>query len=128
MPPNIKIDLFMVAPDQRLETIGHEIHGPAFARLKPPLLPSCGGEWSRSGGTIRYMKPEFISEIAQRAPRAGLFLKADEASPGPAATRSGAQWSISPNRGQALSLLLCGYFSFMVCRYLFHLFTENRCH
>jgi hypothetical protein len=64
----------------------------------------------------------------QRAPRAGVFVKADEASPGPAATGSGAQWSISPNRGQAPPVLLCGCFSFMVCRYLFHLFAENRCH
>ena len=32
-----------------------------------PLLPSCGGKWSRSGGAIRTMKPELISEIGEEA-------------------------------------------------------------
>jgi len=43
MPPNIKIYLFTPATDQSRERVCHEISGPAFARLKPPLLPSCGG-------------------------------------------------------------------------------------
>jgi hypothetical protein len=62
------------ATDQRRKKVASEISRPTFARLKPPMpqdlpppppLPSCGGGWSRSGGRIRYMKPEFISEIAK---------------------------------------------------------------
>ena len=58
MQPNIKIDLFMVAPDERREKAASQISRPTFARLKPslpqdlpppPRLPSCGvgmgAEW-----------------------------------------------------------------------------------
>jgi len=41
MQPNIKVDLFMVAPDQRQETIASEIHLPTFSRKKPPLPKIC---------------------------------------------------------------------------------------
>lgn len=74
MQPNINIDLFVVVPDQRRENVAHEISGPSPpTRIRPchdlpPPLPSCGGRSSRSGGgRIRYMKPEFISGIAEEA-------------------------------------------------------------
>jgi hypothetical protein len=41
MQPNIKIDLFMVAPDERREKVAYEINRPTFARLKPPLPKIC---------------------------------------------------------------------------------------
>jgi len=31
----------------------------------PPLLPSCGGGWSRSGGAIRYLKPGIYLPTAE---------------------------------------------------------------
>jgi len=73
MQPNIKIDLFMVAPDVRREKVAYEINRPTFARLKPPLPKICRfipyselkKEIEQIGGRIRYMKPEFISEIAE---------------------------------------------------------------
>jgi len=73
MQPNIKIDLFMVAPDERREKVAYEINRPTFARLKPPLPKICRfipyselkKEIEQIGGRIRYMKPEFISEIAE---------------------------------------------------------------
>ena len=52
MQPNIKIDLFMVAPDERREKVAYEITRPTFARPEaapaqdlpvPSLLRSCGG-------------------------------------------------------------------------------------
>jgi hypothetical protein len=36
MQPNIKLDLFMVAPDDRREKVNCEINRPTFARLNPP--------------------------------------------------------------------------------------------
>jgi len=36
MQPNLKLDLFIVAPDERREKVFYEINRPAFARLKPP--------------------------------------------------------------------------------------------
>ena len=73
MQPNIKLDLFMVAPDDRREKVNYEINRPTFARLKPPLPKICRfipysellREIEQIGSRIRYMKPEFISEIAE---------------------------------------------------------------
>lgn len=73
MQPNIKIDLFMVAPDERRDKVAYEINRPTFARLKSPLPKICRfipyselkREIEQIGGTIRYMKPEFIAEIAE---------------------------------------------------------------
>ncbi len=73
MQPNIKLDLFMVAPDERREKVFYEINRPTFARLKPPLPKICRfipyselkKEVEQIGNRIRYMKPEFISEIAE---------------------------------------------------------------
>lgn len=73
MQPNIKLDLFMVAPDERREKVFYEINRPTFARLKPPLPKICRfipyselkKEVEQIGSRMRYMKPEFISEIAE---------------------------------------------------------------
>jgi predicted RNA-binding protein len=73
MQPNIKLDLFMVAPDERREKVFYEINRPTFARLKPPLPKICRfipyselkKEVEQIGNRMRYMKPEFISEIAE---------------------------------------------------------------
>ncbi len=73
MQPNLKLDLFIVAPDERREKVFYEINRPAFARLKPPLPKICRfipylelkKEVEQIGNRIRYMRPEFISEIAE---------------------------------------------------------------
>ena len=62
-----------LAPDERREKVAYEINRPTFARLKPPLPKICRfipyselkKEIEQIGGRIRYMKPEFISEIAE---------------------------------------------------------------
>ena len=73
MQPNLKLDPFIVAPDERREKVFYEINRPACARLKPPL-PKIGQfipylelkkEVEQIGNRIRYMRPEFISEIAE---------------------------------------------------------------
>jgi len=73
MQPNIKLDLFMVAPDERRDKVFYEINRPTFARLKPPLPKICRfipyselkKEVEQIGNRMRYMKPEFVSEIAE---------------------------------------------------------------
>lgn len=73
MQPNLKLDLFIVAPDERREKVSYEINRPTFARLKPPLQKICRfipylelkKEVEQIGSRMRYMKPEFISEIAE---------------------------------------------------------------
>jgi len=73
MQPNIKINLYLIAPDDRREKVMEEINRPTFAKLKPPLLKICKyiaysqikKEIEEIGDRIRYMKPEFIDEIAE---------------------------------------------------------------
>ena len=73
MQPKIKLDLFMIAPDERREKVFYEINRPTFARLKPPLpkiyrfIPysEFKREVEQIGSRMRYIKPEFISEIAE---------------------------------------------------------------
>ena len=73
MQPNIKINLFIVAPDERRDKVFNEINRPTFARLKPPLPTICSfipysklkKEIELVGSRIRYMKPQFIEEIAE---------------------------------------------------------------
>jgi len=72
MQPNIKINLYLVAPDDRFEKVFSEINRPTFSRLKPPLpkicrfIPYSGlkSEIEKVGHRIKYMKPEFIEAIA----------------------------------------------------------------
>lgn len=74
MQPNIKLDLYLVAPDDRREKVFEEINRPTFARLKPPLPKICNfipysklkKEIKHLGPKIRFMKPEFIDEISER--------------------------------------------------------------
>jgi hypothetical protein len=73
MQPNIKIDLYIVAPDDRRERVYTEINRPTFARLKPSLPRICGfipyselkKEIDQIGSRIKYMQPEFIRNIAE---------------------------------------------------------------
>jgi len=73
MQPNIKINLYMVAPDDRRDKVITEINRPTFARLKPPLPKICKfipysvllKEMEEIGQRVRYMRPEFIEELAE---------------------------------------------------------------
>ena len=73
MQPNINIPLYIVAPDDRREKVLAEINRPTFAKLKPPLPRICKfipyselkKELERIGHSLRYMKPQFIDEIAE---------------------------------------------------------------
>jgi predicted RNA-binding protein len=73
MQPNIKLDLYIVAPDERREKVRQEINRPTFAKLRPSLPKICKfipyselkSEIEQIGYRIRYMKPEFIQEMAE---------------------------------------------------------------
>ncbi|MCH8028702.1 MAG: EVE domain-containing protein [Candidatus Dadabacteria bacterium] len=73
MQPNIKIDLYIVAPDERRDKVFEEINRPTFASLNPSLPRICRfipysklrDEIEQIGNRVQYMKPEFIEEIAE---------------------------------------------------------------
>jgi len=73
MQPNIKINLYIVAPDERRDKVINEINRPTFARLRPGLPKICKfisysdlkQELDEIGSRIKYIKPDFIDEIAE---------------------------------------------------------------
>lgn len=73
MQPNIRINLYIVAPDNRREKVFFEINRPTFARLKPPLTEICRfisytklkNEIEQTGPKVRHMKHQFIDDIAE---------------------------------------------------------------
>jgi hypothetical protein len=72
MQPNIKINLYLVAPDERFDKVFSEVNRPIFAKLKPPLPKICRfipysvlkKEVDKISPMLQYMKPEFIEVIS----------------------------------------------------------------
>ena len=73
MQPNIKINLYIVAPDERQDKVISEVNRPTFTKLKPPLNKLCRyipysrlrDEIEQMGYRVSYLKPEFLNEIAE---------------------------------------------------------------
>lgn len=73
MQPNIKIDLYMVAPNDRHDRVITEVNRPTFKNLSPPLPKLCKfipysklkEEVQRIGESVRHMKPSFIDDVAE---------------------------------------------------------------
>ncbi len=73
MQPNIKINLYIVAPDDRRDKVFAEVNRPTFARLKPPLPEMCKflayselkNEIEQIGHRIKHTRPQFIDDIAE---------------------------------------------------------------
>lgn len=73
MQPNIKLDLYLVAPDDRREKVINEINRPTFAKLKPPLPKICKfiaysklkKEIVKLGSAMKFLKPEFIETVSE---------------------------------------------------------------
>ncbi|RYY26166.1 MAG: hypothetical protein EOP62_11865 [Sphingomonadales bacterium] len=73
MQPNIKIRLFLVAPEARRAKVMQEINRPTFSRFSPAVNEICryisferlSEEIERATPHIRHLKPSFIEEIAE---------------------------------------------------------------
>jgi len=73
MQPNLKIPLYLVAPDDRRNKVFSEVNRPTFARLKPPLYEVCRyisfsdlrERTQTVASVVQYLKPEFLEDIAE---------------------------------------------------------------
>jgi hypothetical protein len=71
--PNIKIDLFIVAAEERASEVQRQLTRPTFAALEPPLSATCGfisyerlsHQYAQLGPMLKHMKPEGIKELAE---------------------------------------------------------------
>ncbi len=73
MQPNLKIPLYLVAPEERREKVISEVNRPTFSRLSPPLSHICRymafGElqsWvDRVQLVVRHLSPEFLNDFSE---------------------------------------------------------------
>ena len=73
MQPNLRINLYLVAPDDKYDKVFAQINRPTFNRLKPSLPSMCKfipytklqKEIQYIGSRITFTKPEFIDSIAE---------------------------------------------------------------
>jgi hypothetical protein len=73
MQPNLNVRLYLVAPDERRQKVRDEVNRPTFARARRPLSSVCKfipysrlrAKIEQIGSTARYLRPEFIDEIAE---------------------------------------------------------------
>lgn len=73
MQPNLKINLYIVAPDERRDKVFNELNRPTFARLKPSLPDICKfiayselkNKINEIEHMLKYMRPEFIDEFSE---------------------------------------------------------------
>lgn len=73
MLPNLKIPLFIVAPDERREKVFTEVNRPTFSRLPVPMNQMCRyialsalrEQIARIGEFVRHLKPEILNDLAE---------------------------------------------------------------
>lgn len=73
MQPNLRIPLYIVAPDERRSKVITEINRPTFSHLKPPMSEICKyisiktlrDQLKLAASYIRYLRAEFIDEFAE---------------------------------------------------------------
>lgn len=73
MQPNLKIPLYLVAPDERRDKVVTEVNRPTFSRLSPPMNTMCRfipfstlrDRISQVGSLVRYLKPDFLDELSE---------------------------------------------------------------
>ncbi len=72
MQPNIKIPLYIVAPDERQGKVNSEVNRPVFSNLPTPMNQMCKyisfsslrNTIDKTGPMIKYLKPDFLDEIS----------------------------------------------------------------
>jgi len=73
MQPNLNIELYIVAPDERREKVISEINRPTFSKLTPPLSKICEfipfsklkEKIQLPSDVIIHLKPTFLKEISE---------------------------------------------------------------
>jgi predicted RNA-binding protein len=73
MQPNINIQLYIVAPDERQNKVITEVNRPTFSRLNPPLREICRfipystlqAKIEEAQDFLPYLRPEFLDKIAE---------------------------------------------------------------
>jgi hypothetical protein len=73
MQPNLNIPLYLVAPDERRGKVIAEVNRPTFSRRTPPMNRICSyisfttlrQNMDRVAGMTRYLRPEFLQELAE---------------------------------------------------------------
>ena len=73
MQPNLKIPLYLVAPDERREKVFTEVNRPTFSRLAPSMSEMCRyisftslrDQMTQIASVVRYLKPEFLGEFSE---------------------------------------------------------------
>lgn len=73
MLPYINIPLYIVAPNERREKVYEEVNRPVFSNLPTPMNQICKyiafsklrDAITKTGSMIKYLKPEFLDEIAE---------------------------------------------------------------
>jgi hypothetical protein len=73
MQPNLKIPLYLVAPEERRSKVITEINRPTFSRLSPPMnqmcrfisIPTLRERISQVASVIKYLKIEFLEELSE---------------------------------------------------------------
>jgi hypothetical protein len=75
LQPNLDINIFLVAPDERRDKVEQEILRPTFALREKPLHEVCGfisfskllekAEGIRKLGIAAALKPEFLTQTAE---------------------------------------------------------------
>ncbi len=73
MQPNLKIPLYLVAPDERRVKVITEVNRPTFSRLSPPMnqicrfisIPALRKRAKEASSFIRYLSPEFLVDLSE---------------------------------------------------------------
>jgi hypothetical protein len=73
MQPNLDINLYIVAPDERRDKVMQEINRPTFARLRKPLpdlcryisFPILKAEMKQAEKFLQHLKIGFLEELAE---------------------------------------------------------------
>jgi len=73
MQPNLKIPLYLIAPDDRRAKVMTEVNRPTFSRLSPPLAEICRfisfeglkDQIEKVMSYVRFLKPEFMEELSE---------------------------------------------------------------
>jgi hypothetical protein len=73
MQPNLKVPLYLVAPDEKRDKVMTEVNRPTFSRLSPPLRQVCSfipfsaleERVPKDASLVRYLRPEFLDELAE---------------------------------------------------------------